>query len=278
MSTPPEGPRAAPAAEPQAVILTSALLCAHGFAHAFSTRRGGVSAPPFDALNLGRAVGDDAAAVAENHARLARAAGYEPARLFETSQVHGAGVHVLAGASVEATRAIEADALLARVPGDAVGVRTADCVPVLVGDPETGAALAVHAGWRGVAARIVPLAVRRLLEVTGAPAARLVLAIGPHIRLRAFEVGDEVAAAIAAASEPGVVVRDLGPRPHVDLARAVRVQLSALGVEPERVDDVGGCACDEPERFYSHRRDGARSGRMLSVIVARRGDRPEHRP
>ena len=268
----PPDARATPGARTAAAAETrsSALLRSHGFLHAFSTRRGGASAAPFDTLNFGRAVGDDAAAVAENHARLARSVGYAVERLFETSQVHGVGVHVLeAGASVELTRKLEADALLARTSGDAVGVRTADCVPVLVGDPETGAALAVHAGWRGVAARIVPLAIARMVEVTGAPAVRLVCAIGPHIRARAFEVGDDVAAQIAASSEPGVVVRAPDQRPHVDLARAVRVQLAEIGVENGRIDDVGGCAHDEPGLYFSFRRDGARSGRMLSVIVAR---------
>lgn len=263
----------APGVGALAEVRESVLLAAHGFLHAFCTRRGGASAAPFGALNFGRTVGDDPAAVAENHARLARRTGYAVERLFETSQVHGATVHVLEpGASVLATRVVEADAIVARTAGDAVGVRTADCVPVLVGDPETGAALAVHAGWRGVAARIVPLAVARLVEIVGTPAARLVVAIGPHIRTAAFEVGDDVADAIAAASEPGVVVRT-GARPHVDLARAVRAQLASSGVPSDRVDDVGGCAYDEPELFHSHRRDGARSGRMLSVIVAR-GARP----
>lgn len=254
---------------PRARFRTSELLAAHGFAHAFSTRRGGASAPPFDTLNFGRAVGDTAAAVAENHARLSREVGYEVPQLFETSQVHGVGVHVLDGGSVTTTRALEADAIVARAPGDAVGVRTADCVPVLVGDPETGAALAIHAGWRGVAARIVPVAIARLTEVTGTSAARLVCAIGPHIRAAAFEVGDDVATQIAAASEPSVVVRTPGARPHVDLARAVRAQLAELGIAREHIDDVGGCAHDEPAEFFSFRRDGARSGRMLSVIVAR---------
>jgi polyphenol oxidase len=253
-----------------AEIVTSALLTSHGFRHGFATRRGGVSEAPFDTLNFGRAVGDTAAAVAENHARLADAVGYAVLRLFETSQVHGARTHVLDGVDVEATRRVEADAILAVVAGDAVGVRTADCVPVLVGDPASGAALAIHAGWRGVAARIVPTAVALAAERVGAPASRFVVAIGPHIRTSAFEVGDDVAASLAAASSPDVVqAARPGARPHVDLARAVRLQLTEVGVDPANVDDVGGCAHDERDRFFSFRRDGQRSGRMLSVIVAR---------
>lgn len=253
-----------------AEVVTGRLLTEHGFAHAFSTRRGGVGLAPFDTLNFGRAVGDDADTVAENHRRLAARARYRVERLFETSQVHGTQVHVLDGASVEETRRIEADALVAMREGDVVGVRTADCVPVLLADPMGGAVAAIHAGWRGVAARIVPAAVARFVGVTGAPATRILVAIGPHIRTAAFEVGDDVARALAESSEAAVVVPGAnGGKPHVDLARAVRVQLAQAGVVGSHVEDTGGCAHDEPARFFSFRRDGQRSGRMLSVIAVR---------
>ncbi|MBX3250584.1 MAG: laccase domain-containing protein [Myxococcales bacterium] len=245
-------------------LLQSARLSRHGFAHGFSTRGGGVSAAPFDAANLARNVGDAPEAVVENHRRLAAAVGYE--RLFELSQVHGAHVRVVgAGESPEALRGEEGDALVLRAhaAGDAVGVRVADCIPLLLADPISGDVAAVHAGWRGVEARIAEAA----LVALGAPPERVVAAIGPHIRLGQFEVGPEVADALEAVAHGAACVDRAGPRPHVDLASILVAQLRALGVR--EIDDVGGCTYAERARFFSFRRDGAVSGRQMGVIAAR---------
>ena len=250
-------------------VLESALLRDAGFAHGFSLRTGGGSQHPFDSANLGRALGDDVEHVAENHRRLAARVGYRTEALYESSQVHGAAViDLVAHRSVSDVRAMEADALIARRAGDAVGVRTADCVPLLIGDVGSGAVAAVHAGWRGVVQGVAAAAVRRLLE-SGSRGADLIVAMGPHIRPERFEVGADVAAQIrgsAFGEEVAVGHSDAG-KPLVDLTRALRAQLRALGIE--RVEDVGGCTLAEPERFFSYRRDGAASGRHLSVIVAR---------
>lgn len=251
----------------EAKVIRSALLSRAGFAHGFATRLGGASAPPFDALNLGRTVGDDPAAVEENHRLLAMTVGYDPMRLFEVSQVHGAAVRAVGpDDDVLAVRRIEADALVAGGEGVAIGVRTADCTPVLVGDPETGRVAAIHAGWRGVVAEVIP----RALDALGVPVSRVICAIGPCIRAASFEVGEDVARQIAGAARGEDVIVPGDPRPHVDMVRAVVGQLVSLGVERARIDDVGGDTFAEPERFYSHRRDAARAGRHLSVIVARR--------
>lgn len=243
-------------------LIRSAMFERHGFAHAFTTRLGGVSAPPFDAFNLARNVGDDPNAVAENHRRLADAVGY--ARLFEVSQVHGRMVREVA--SHEAPKDVrqeEGDALVARASGLAVAVRVADCIPLLLADPDTGAVAAVHAGWRGVESRIAEAALLRL----GADPSRVLAAIGPHIRLGHFEVGPEVADRLEAVAH-GVSCSDrTGHKPHVDLTAILRAQLRALGVT--NVDDVGGCTYAERTRFFSFRRDGSASGRQVGVIVAR---------
>lgn len=242
------------------IHLSSELLARHGFAHGFSLRTGGVSAGAFASLNLGRAVGDEPACVAENVRRFAGAIGADVGRLFEVSQVHGRAVaRVAASSEVEAMRRVEADALVTSVPGAAIGVRTADCVPILIGDRESGAVAAVHAGWRGVVAGVLDAA----LDALASDAGSLVAAIGPHIRV--FEVSDEVAREIASAARGEDVVVAGSPRPHVDLARAVRAQLRARGVL--EIDDVGGCTLSEPDRFFSHRRDAGRTGRHLSAIV-----------
>lgn len=252
------------------VVLRSALLERHGFFHGFSLRTGGVSEGAFASLNLGRTVGDEPDRVAENSRRFCQAAGCTMDRLFEVSQVHGGTVvEVRASDVVPNMRRIEADALVTGNEGDSVAVRTADCLPVLLADPATGAVGAVHAGWRGVVANVVLAALERLVSSHGARPERLLAAIGPHIRVDAFEVGPEVARAIARAAPGAEVVQAREPRPHVDLAAAVRAQLLDFGLAVERIDDVGGCTYREPDRFFSHRRDAGRTGRHLSVITAR---------
>jgi YfiH family protein len=250
--------------------LQSALLTRAGFRHGFSTRSGGVSLAPFDSLNLARNVGDGTDAVKENHRRFAAIVGYQPERLYEVSQVHGAKIELVDPREDPLSfRAREADALWTQERNVAVAIRVADCVPVLVGDPVTGAAMAIHAGWRGVTAGVVPQSLLSLLKQARARAGDLLCAIGPHIGPKAFEVGDDVARQIAsAAPDDARVVMGKGPRPRVNLERAVVSQLLAAGVAPANIERVPGCTFSEPARFYSFRRDGARSGRHLAAIVA----------
>lgn len=245
-------------------MLRSERLKSLGVLHGFSTRAGGVSEGPFATMNLGRSVDDEPAKVEENHQRFAKSVGYARGRLYEASQVHGAAV--LEPALEEepsAVRSREADALVARARGAAVGVRTADCVPVLLADPRGGAVVAVHAGWRGVVAGVLGEALRVLnAKDPGA----LVAAIGPSIGPCCFEVGDDVAARLAQSAGDGIVIRRGMEKPHVDLWRAVERQLRRAGVGA--VDLLGECTACKPERYFSYRKDGQRSGRMLSVIVA----------
>lgn len=258
-----------PAEKPSqdSALVRSALLDAAGFAHGFSTRRGGVSPAPYASLNLGGAVGDNPQHVAENLRRFAEAVGFNLAALHQVFQVHGRAVHRPGrGESPGQSVRVEADAVLAAEAGVAAGIRVADCVPVLLGDTETGRAVAVHAGWRGVVAGVVAEAVASL-ETT--QPGSLVAAVGPCIGACCFEVGDEVAEAIAGAAGADVVVQGTGPRPHADLRRAVSMQLERLGVVHR--EHVGGCTVCEADRWFSFRREGPHSGRMLAVIVAREG-------
>lgn len=245
------------------VILKSELLVAAGFPHGFSTRAGGVSEGPFESLNLARSVGDALEAVEENLCRFAAAAGLDPAALYAVSQVHGADARAVhRHEDPVAVRADEADALVATEAGVAVSVRTADCLPVLVADPDSGRVAAIHAGWRGVVRGIVPAAVAAL-----APGPRAIAAVGPGIGPCCFEVGADVAESIAASAHGVCVVSSAGDKPRVDLRKAVRAQLGAAGID--RVDVLDACTMCDPARFFSFRRDGKRSGRMLSAIAAR---------
>lgn len=253
---------------PSAEFQQSRLLSAAGFTHAFFTRHGGVSPGAYASLNFSYAVEDDAANVDENLARAARALGIARDQLYFPSQIHTDGVHELYGGEppLEILHT-EADALVSGAPNLACGVRSADCLPILIADPTTGRAAAVHAGWRGLVCRVLGRAIERL---GGSPHDHLA-AIGPHISAAAFEVSEEVAQELTGASaNPEVVQRHHGPRPHVDLEAVARAQLLEHGLTPSHIERVGGCTQLEPQHYFSFRRDGRHSGRHLSAIVARR--------
>ncbi len=158
----------------------------------------------------------------------------------------------------------EADAVLTDRPGVLVGVRTADCLPVLLMDPVRRAVAAVHAGWRGVASGVLPNALRGMEHAYGSRPAGIEAAIGPGIGVCCFEVGDEVAAQF-----DGEYVDRRRIRPHVDLLAALREQLSAAGVD--RVTACSDCTSCDLGKYYSHRAERGRTGRMLAVVGLRLG-------
>jgi YfiH family protein len=251
-------------------LLVSPLLEAP-FVHGFTTRAGGVSAPPFDALNLGGKWGDDPANVVENRRRLARALG---GRLVVARQVHGAAIaRVRAGDPTAAIARVEADGLCSDAAGVTLGIFVADCIPALLVDPKTGAFAAVHAGWRGTVAGVLPAAVTALAREFGARPGDLQVALGPAIGPCCFEVGDEVTAAFLAqfadARERGVVVpspRGAPGKSHVDLKAANRLLLERAGVAPDAIDAGPECTHCDRARFFSFRRDGSATGQQMGVI------------
>jgi YfiH family protein len=238
-------------------ILRSRLLAA--FPHGFTTRDGGVSPAPWDSLNLGRTVGDERDRVAENWRRLEAATGLGFARV---RQVHGTRVVHLRQPTEPAE---EADAVLATAPRVAGCVSVADCVPVLLADPGTGAVVAVHAGWRGSIARVSQAAVRALAAVTQAGAERFLASIGPSIGPCCYEVSPDLAARFA--GEIGPVVRAGAGAPRLDLWEANRRLLIEAGLRAEAVEVVGRCTSCEDRSFFSHRRDRGRTGRQVAFIA-----------
>jgi YfiH family protein len=224
------------------MTLTSHALSAAGFAHGFTTREEGDFARGRDLPRT-------------------------PVYLLE--QVHGIVVRAVTPAdSIQALAHERGDAVVTRTTST-VGVRTADCVPLLLADPESGAVAAVHAGWRGLAAGIAREALREL----GSPS-RVLVALGPSIGACCFEVDLPVARIIAASSNDICMhpARDSSKRDthaQVDLRAALEIQLAALGVAPGRIERVGGCSRCDPVGFHSYRRDGATSGRMLSFVTGR---------
>jgi YfiH family protein len=240
-------------------ILKSRLL--GEFPHGFTTRDGGASRAPFDALNLGGAVGDDPAAVTENWARLERETGLRFARV---RQVHGARV---VRAAAPTGPAEEADAVVTAAPGVAACVSVADCVPILLADPVGGAVAAVHAGWRGTVARAAAEAIRAL-SAEGADPARLIAAVGPSIGPCCYEVSPDLAERFAREIGPEAVAPGASG-PHLDLWRSNVLVLRDAGVAPERVEVLGRCTACERDLFFSHRRDAGRTGRQVGFVSPR---------
>jgi polyphenol oxidase len=251
------------------LFATSHLLSAAGAPHGFSLRTGGVSSGAFSSLNLSASVGDDEASVRENHALLRAAAGVR-ARIATAHQVHGDRVIDAQMREVFAPSAPQqegADAILALGEG-AVGVRVADCVPILV--YAEGAAAAVHSGWRGTRLGIAGRAIRALQQAAGADPARMLAAIGPCIGRCCYEVSPELAAEFRslfgpeAADDPAHT-----PRPHLDLRHCVERALLQAGVPLERIEQVEGCTSCDSGAWFSHRRDKGRTGRHLAFIEVR---------
>jgi YfiH family protein len=245
-------------ARPAVEILESPLLRA--FPHGFSTRIGGVSPAPWDSLNLGGAVGDDPARVEENWRLLEGATGLAFARV---RQVHGARVVTATGGGAPSE---EADAVVSRTRGVAACVAVADCVPVLIADPTSGAVAAVHAGWRGTVARAAAAAVEALAARGGSRPGELVAAIGPSIGPCCYEVSEELAARFESSFGHGVVDRRRSA-PRLDLWEANARALGAAGIGADRIDRLGRCTACEDRLFFSHRRDAGATGRQVAWIA-----------
>ena len=218
----------------------------------FTTRRGGVSTGPFASLNLGRLTADDGANVDVNRARVAALANAPRNRFIYGKQVHGATVRRATEPPSAQRRPAEEDGQATALRAHPALVFVADCLPVLLA--ADGAVAAVHAGWRGIAAGILPEGVAALRDAGGSgPVTAL---IGPSARGCCYEVGEEVHARFARYDARR------GAR-NIDLAQIVTAQLQATGAT---VHDTELCTMCRPDLFFSHRRDGGVTGRQAGVV------------
>ncbi|MBK3580858.1 peptidoglycan editing factor PgeF [Streptomyces sp. MBT65] len=226
---------------------------------AFTDRWGGVSAVPYEELNLGGAVGDDADAVRTNRELAAKSMGLDPALVVWMNQVHGADVAVVdepwGSADIPAV-----DAVVTARRGLALAVLTADCTPVLLADPVAGIAGAAHAGRPGMVAGVVPAAVRAMVEL-GADPARIVARTGPAVCGRCYEVPADMRADVAAV-EPAAYAETSWGTPAVDVTAGAHAQLDRLGVRDREQSPV--CTRESGDHF-SYRRDRT-TGRLASYV------------
>lgn len=239
-----------------------------GVAHGFFTRRGGVSQGIYDALNCGLGSQDDAAAVQENRARVARHLG--AAVVLTAHQVHSA-VAVAVRTPWQHDRRPRCDAIVTATPGIAVGVLSADCAPILFADPVARVVGAAHAGWRGAVGGIAEATIAEM-EALGARRERIAAAVGPSIGPRVYQVGADFQAAVVAqdaAATPYFHEPSPGARPHFDLPGYVVGRLERAGVAVLR--NVPPCTYDVHQLFFSFRRSQSEKepdyGRQISAIV-----------
>ena len=225
--------------------------------HAFSTRRG-----ERNDFSLGPTSSPNPI-VTTNRVRFLAACGAPGWSVMKLNQIHS-GIVCDIDDTASANEPVEGDAAVTALQGVMLGIQTADCAPILLGDSEARAVGAIHAGWRGTAARITEKTVARLACKFNIDPKDLTAVVGPHIGVCCYEVGEEVVDAIG---EPGGFERRADwPKPHLNLAAANRQQLLKAGVPAEHIEISLLCTRCRQDLFFSYRREGTRTGRLLSVI------------
>lgn len=237
----------------------------HALRHAVFTRHGGVSAPPFNALNVSYSVGDDPAVVVENRRRCAAALQVALGSTITAGLVHGATVARIDALPEERLAdgsriARDVDALITDRPGHALLITAADCLQVLLFDPRQRAIGLAHAGWRGLVAAVLGATARAMRDAYGSDPAALLAGIGPGL-------GPCCAAFTDPSRElPAHFHRYIHDR-HVDLWAVARDQLLAAGLHPAHIEQHAICTVCHRARFFSHRGDRGRTGRFAAIIA-----------
>lgn len=226
---------------------------------AFTTRAGGVSAPPYDSLDLALHVGDDPSDVAGNRLRLASAVGLDPGSLVFAEQVHGRGVAVVDGPAAVAVPQV--DALVTATPGLGLVVLAADCLPVLLADASAGVVAVAHAGRQGLAAGVLQATVDAMVGLGAVPSSTTAV-LGPAVCGGCYEVPADMADAVEVRA-PGSRATTRTGSAAVDLTAGGAAVLRSAGLR--EVHTVGLCTLEEPS-LYSFRRDG-RTGRHAGLVV-----------
>jgi YfiH family protein len=221
--------------------------------HAFSVRNGGISQSPFDTLNLGDRCGDDEENVQKNRHRFFQTLGVKPGKLAIPIQIHGNTVVPVKAPGIYP----DTDGLITDVPGIFLVVQVADCLPVYLYDPIHRAIGLIHAGWRGTYQKIVMLAIQSLGSNFRSRPEDIFVFFGPSIGPCCYEVSEEVSSHF-----PENVMQGN----HLDLWKANRNLLIESGVRVENIETSGLCTACYSDWFFSHRRSGGKTGRMMAVF------------
>ena len=232
----------------------------------FDNNTEGVSLRAYGQLNLCHYVNDVPAHVEENRELFCTYHGIERNMLFIPRQTHSCNVkRIEMGVDLE-----ETDGVICNMAGTCIGVNTADCLPVLIYDPTHHAAATIHAGWRGLASRIVTKGIEMMKCEFGSLASDLVCAVGPAISEEIYEVGDELKTEFAKAGFPIEEIfidREDWAKSHLSLQRAVRWELLECGVKEENIEIAEICTYQNSAKYFSARKLGIDSGRIFSGII-----------
>ena len=242
--------------------------------HCFTTRLGGVSTGHLGSLNIGLHRGDEPENVAKNHEILANTMGFDREKLVLSHQVHSDVVRCVTASDAQGIdhhTYPECDALITNDPGTALMVFTADCTPILLHDPVTGAVGAVHAGWRGTAADIAGKTVRAMCDAFGCKATDICAAIGPNIGFCCFETDAEVPDAMVKTFGKAAekFIRPSNNKFYVNLKEINALALTRAGVE--KIEISRDCTMCSHDRFWSHRYTRGLRGAQGAIIVCKEG-------
>lgn len=237
--------------------------------HAFSTRPGGVSPPPFHSLNLSINTGDKETHVRKNREILTRAFGLLPSVLFTVNQTHGDDILVIDSPCLENFSGASWDAIITDRPGIAIGVLVADCVPILLFDPKRRTVAVIHVGWKGTALNLCGKTIRILVEGFGTHPENLLAAVGPSIGLCCYEVDESLRSVFLRSNDSW----DRWAKPsasgrwRLDLQRANIDLMTAFGVRKANIAWFDICTRCQANLFFSYRRDGEMTGRQTAFIM-----------
>ncbi|HUL29767.1 MAG TPA: peptidoglycan editing factor PgeF [Thermodesulfobacteriota bacterium] len=229
--------------------------------HAFLTRQGGVSPPPYDSLNLGDKNGDGKECVSRNQNLIAKAFGFDSSRLVRLDQMHRDQILLLEKPVLPLPSPLEYDGLITKSPGVFLAILTADCLPIFVVDQKKKAIAAIHAGRQGTSLRIAAKALRKMREAFGCLSKDLLIAIGPSIGPFCYEIDEKV---FQQEWKPFSTPEGAG-KWRVDLAKINIAQMKAEGIPEEQIFRLDLCTHCHSDLYFSYRKEG-RTGRQLSFI------------
>lgn len=246
---------------------------AEGITAFSSTRHGGYSQGNHGEFNVNLYCSDDPEDIAENRKALCRMLKIPVDRLIMPHQVHQTGIVQIGKTFLRLSDEVRRDvlegidALMTNLPGVCIGVSTADCIPIILYDPEHHAASVIHSGWRGTVANIAGVAVTSMQMAYHSRPEFMKAVIGPGISLEHFEVGDEVYEQFAAAGYPMAQIACRYEKWYIDLWTCCRLQLQDRGLKAENIQTAGICTYGHSDDYFSARRLGVDSGRILTAVL-----------